>query len=553
MVSYNITQELLSPDSSKHIVSSEYIIPTHSVILSTSDVYGNITSCNESFVMVSGYHYDELIGKAHHILRHPETPPDLFSDLWHTIKQGRAWFGVIKNQRKNGDHYWVAANVSPIFEGDKIKGYVSVRYPATDAQKAQAAQTYYNGQAFPITAAPKIPYLFAISVLAALGVAGILLPMLTNIPMGLGHLLTLCAIPVGFMFYIIASKPNRRQAQAIRDLSCGQFHDPFQGNDHWTAAINLLRIRIAQNSSDQFDINDRQEKRFAETLALLEEAIIEIDLTGNITYQSDSWHILTEPTKQSSNNIIDHIHPDSREIWLQHITTLTRLHKPTFQCYFQLNAVHGTPIWIDGRFFSHTNPQGQVSIRGVLRDSTQKHLHETHLTHIALHDNLTGLANRVLLEDRTSQAIRMVQRTDSILAIIFFDIDHFKHINDNLGHQAGDLLLVAVTERLSHCLRPHDTFARWGGDEFIILVEQLHSQNDIHVLTEKLNAAMLQPFLLVEQSIKVALSIGVACYPYDGEDNQTLYTNADKAMYQAKRNGRNQACFYQNIKHSQPV
>jgi methyl-accepting chemotaxis protein len=116
-------------------MSTEYLLPSHTVIVSTSDLQGNIVSFNKAFLEASGYNADDVIGKPHSILRHPDMPKDAFKDLWDTIIDGRPWFGLVKNLRKNGEHYWVAANACPIYTNGHITGYVSVRYPATKEQK----------------------------------------------------------------------------------------------------------------------------------------------------------------------------------------------------------------------------------------------------------------------------------------------------------------------------------------------------------------------------------------------------------------------------------
>jgi methyl-accepting chemotaxis protein len=123
-------------------MSQEFVLPQGTVILSTSDLQGNIVRYNTGFKDASGYTDEELRGKPHSLLRHPDMPKEAFEDLWNTLKSGRAWFGIVKNKRKNGDYYWVSANAAPIKDGSQVKGYVSVRYPATREQIAFADALY---------------------------------------------------------------------------------------------------------------------------------------------------------------------------------------------------------------------------------------------------------------------------------------------------------------------------------------------------------------------------------------------------------------------------
>jgi diguanylate cyclase (GGDEF)-like protein len=162
------------------------------------------------------------------------------------------------------------------------------------------------------------------------------------------------------------------------------------------------------------------------------------------------------------------------------------------------------------------------------------------LSHMAEHDFLTGLPNRALLNDRLTQAIALAQRHhDKKVALLFLDLDHFKHINDTLGHAVGDQLLQSAAKRLLACVRHSDTVSRQGGDEFVVLLSEVDEAQDATRIAEKLIKAMAEPHLIDGHRLHVTLSIGVSFYPDDGKDIDAVMRNADTAMYQAKRNGRN--------------
>lgn len=166
------------------------------------------------------------------------------------------------------------------------------------------------------------------------------------------------------------------------------------------------------------------------------------------------------------------------------------------------------------------------------------------MTHQATHDALTGLPNRILLTDRIRQSIMSAQRSGECVAVLFLDLDGFKRINDTLGHTPGDALLKAVADRLAACCRVTDTVARWGGDEFVVLMRGFSDKMSIAGPAHELQTDLRAPFQLGENEIHLSASIGIAVYPSDGEDAESLLKNADMAMYQAKRNGRNQQRFY---------
>jgi diguanylate cyclase (GGDEF)-like protein/PAS domain S-box-containing protein len=180
----------------------------------------------------------------------------------------------------------------------------------------------------------------------------------------------------------------------------------------------------------------------------------------------------------------------------------------------------------------------------VFRDVTKARAQSEHMEYLAQHDILTGLANRVLLSDRISQAIALARRHDQKLAVLFLDIDRFKHINDSLGHDAGDRLLQSVSHRLLHCVRKSDTVSRQGGDEFVVLLPELAAAHDAAILTDKIVLALGAPHYLGSDELRLTVSAGIAIYPDDGADAETLLRNADFAMYHAKENGRNNYQFF---------
>ncbi|MDP2110837.1 MAG: PAS domain S-box protein, partial [Thiobacillus sp.] len=181
---------------------------------------------------------------------------------------------------------------------------------------------------------------------------------------------------------------------------------------------------------------------------------------------------------------------------------------------------------------------------GIQNDVTERKAHETQLERQANYDALTGLANRNLLQDRLSQALAFSRRHDCGLAVLFIDLDHFKHINDSLGHDAGDLLLAQVAARLAGNVREGDTVARQGGDEFVLILSEIREDDDVPVVAQKILKAMSAPFDINGRELHITCSIGIASYPKDGEDRQTLLKNADAAMYRAKELGRNNAQYY---------
>jgi len=162
-----------------------------------------------------------------------------------------------------------------------------------------------------------------------------------------------------------------------------------------------------------------------------------------------------------------------------------------------------------------------------------------HEHYLATHDGLTGLPNRHLFLDHVDQALAHAKRSRGMLALMLLDIDHFKTINDSLGHAVGDQLLQMFAKRLTACLRQGDAVARFGGDEFTVMQCDVLSVEQVGTVVEKIHRAVAQPYLLKNGELSITASVGIAVYPKDGEDAVTLLRNADTAMYSAKELGRN--------------
>ncbi|MES2150419.1 MAG: EAL domain-containing protein [Pseudomonadota bacterium] len=180
----------------------------------------------------------------------------------------------------------------------------------------------------------------------------------------------------------------------------------------------------------------------------------------------------------------------------------------------------------------------------VFRDSSGVRELTRQMAYLAQHDFLTNLPNRMLLTDRLTQAIAFSERSHTRLAVLFLDLDRFKHINDSLGHGIGDSLLKSVAQRLEASVRASDTVSRIGGDEFLVLLSEVEQANDAGIIAEKLIAVLAEAHRIAGHDLQVSMSIGISVYPDDGRDAETLIKNADLAMYHAKDSGRNNAQFF---------
>lgn len=235
-----------------------------------------------------------------------------------------------------------------------------------------------------------------------------------------------------------------------------------------------------------------------------------------------------------------HLDPEDREV------TLAALLQQKFLVNYEigLRRRDGSPVWVLVNESLLEDDAGRPVLEGSLIDISERKRAEEQSHHQAYHDALTDLPNRSLFNDRLSLAILHAHRRRHGLAVMFIDLDHFKNVNDTLGHTAGDEVLVAVAERLKSCLREEDTVARVGGDEFLVLLTGISRDSDVGAMARKVLKTLAEPFPLKKRELFLSASIGVGLYPNDGTDAETLVANVDTAMYRAKEAGRNNFQFF---------
>jgi diguanylate cyclase (GGDEF)-like protein/PAS domain S-box-containing protein len=289
------------------------------------------------------------------------------------------------------------------------------------------------------------------------------------------------------------------------------------------------------------------------TLNSIGDAVISADMNGRVDYLNVAAELLTGWSRQEARgrlvadvldivdsatgravtNPIDHVLESDRPIELTSDAVLVSRHGKRLPIEDSAAPIHD---W-DGRL---------VGAVLVFRDVSATVALASKIRHQAHHDFLTNLPNRVLLNDRVTQAIALARRNGSYPVLLFLDLDKFKHINDSLGHAVGDLLLQGVSERLVQCVRTSDTVSRHGGDEFVILLANERRPEDAVLAADKILLALSTPFHIEGQELHTSTSIGIAAYPLDGTDAAALIKNADTAMYHAKERGRNNYQFFRH-------
>ncbi|MDD5029816.1 MAG: EAL domain-containing protein [Rhodoferax sp.] len=303
-----------------------------------------------------------------------------------------------------------------------------------------------------------------------------------------------------------------------------------------------LERQVAERTND---IRASQ-MQLAATLQAIPDLLFEIDIDGRfITYHAPRSSLLMVPVESLIGKTVHQVLPElAAQTVLQAVQDAQR-DQVSYGKQLELPLPQGAR-WFELSVACRSQAAGQRSSFIVIsHDITDRVEAEHHVRQLAYFDVLTGLPNRSLLQERIHQAVTEAGRRQEHLCVMFLDIDHFKNINDTLGHRVGDQLLVEVARRMQATVRAQDTVARLGGDEFIILLPDTSARGAARV-TDKLLQAVSLPVKVVGHDLSVTASIGVAIYPEDGSDAGTLQQHADVAMYRAKSNGRNGYQFFIN-------
>jgi len=320
--------------------------------------------------------------------------------------------------------------------------------------------------------------------------------------MALGEILLIAALLAMIAYVALRLAVANREQQALRDT-------------------NRFAHEIIDNAGEGIVVYDR-ELRYVIWNRFMEE------LTGLPP---------KEVVGKSADELFPHIREQAVDEMLRRALGGETVAAPDVQFTVPQTGRHG---WVSAVYRPHSDANGKiVGVIGLIRDITERKSAEQQIEYQAYHDALTGLANRRLFQEHLSLALALAQRRHSFVAVLFLDLDHFKIVNDSLGHSVGDALLKQVAKRLRHAVREGDTVARVGGDEFTIVLQEIQRPDDAAAIAKKVIRSIADPIEVNGHKLYVTTSIGVTVYPRDGEDAETLLKNADAAMYRAKGEGRN--------------
>ena len=341
------------------------------------------------------------------------------------------------------------------------------------------------------------------------------------------------------------------EAQAISSVHSGAQGYLLKGHFKSYLVKQGLRSIIARKALEEAFFKEKARAEIA--LNSIGDAVICTDLAGNIDYLNIAAEKLTGWSRDEAYG-----HPFADVFRI--INAVTReVERNTVQLILQQDLAIGLPpdtvlVRRDGTEVAIEDSAAPINdwagkrtgVVVVFHDVSAAQIMSKKMAYLAQHDFLTNLPNRLMLNDRIAHAITMARRNGQRLAILFLDLDNFKHINDSLGHAMGDKLLQSVSRRLADCVRDSDTVSRQGGDEFVILLAESECEDNTATTAAKILLLLAAPHYVSDCELHITTSIGISVYPLDGEDAETLIKSADIAMYHAKERGRNNFQFFRN-------
>lgn len=350
---------------------------------------------------------------------------------------------------------------------------------------------------------------------------------------------------------IMVLAPAADQALARRALDHGANDFIVIEQIDTRSLVQLIAMMFERRASDEQKFVERE--RAEVTLNSIGDAVMTTDTVGNVTYLNAEAEALTGWTRAEAfarplaevfdvtDGLTGQPAQDPSRLAMEHQK------KVRLKGNYVLVGRDGHETAIEHSAAPIHDRQGHtLGAVIVFRDIIVSRERRLEMLHLAEHDALTDLPNRLLLNDRLARTIALARRYGRRVAILFLDCDRFKHINDSLGHNVGDQVLRSVSRRLVTSVRESDTVSRHGGDEFLILLSEVDQPEDAGLIAEKVVASIAEPHLVAGHELMLTASVGIALYPEDGQDAQTLIMHADTAMYHAKNTGRNRVGFYRH-------
>jgi diguanylate cyclase (GGDEF)-like protein/PAS domain S-box-containing protein len=530
---------------------------------------------NPGFTAITGYSVGEVIGRNCRFLQGTGTDPKVLAQLRHAIVHQQPFIGVLLNYRKDATPFWNELIINPVFDSaGKLINFVGLQTDVTDRKRAEETLERLRHQnelilnsagegIYGLDLAGKLTF---INPVAAKMVGWEAQELIGKQIPGLLH----SSQTDSTLYWQNYPSDRLSENSLIHDVG----EEIFWRKEGTSFLVEYISTPILENGElvgtvvTFQDITHRKhaeaalresEERYAIAVQGAKDGLWDWNLKTNQIYFSPRWKaMLGWEDAEVSNSLeewFDRIHIEDFE-WVKeklnaHLKGLTS----HFECEYRMRHQDGTFRWVLCRGLAVRNGGGKASrIAGSLTDITPRKQTENQLLHDALHDTLTDLPNRALFMDRLGRAIEHSKRhEDYLFAVLFLDLDRFKVVNDSLGHEIGNQLLIAIAQRLQACIRAEDTVARLGGDEFVILLEGIEGTSDATRVADRIQKELTCPFDLAGHEMFATASIGIALSTTGYQRSEDILRDADTAMYRAKALGKSRYEMFDTSMHAHAV
>ena len=528
-----------------------------------TDLQGHIEYVNDMFVETSGYTRNEAVGMLATRLAVDTQGHAAYRAMHEAIRAGVAWQGELPSRRRDGHVYWERVLMAPVKDDEgTITNYMAIKEDISELRDLMS-QLQESENRFRSAMSAMAEGLAVLSPDGTCFFANRAAERILGYPENGLQSANVRQLPMQFLDIREQPIPNPLENSEIMLSLCREreLRNRVVGLRFPDGALRWLEVStspllVAEGQEPRvvLTFSDITERRSADEKSRLAfeairhsgEGILVTDaghriVSVNPAFESVTGYSLSEVVGQTPEIFSSVTQDDSFFDGLQEILETSGNWRGEVWNRRKNGEVY--PEWLGVSAVREADGKARYYVY-IFSDMTERKAAQERIEFLAHHDPLTELPNRLLLRDRMAQAMAQATRLKSRVALMFLDLDRFKKINDSLGHPVGDALLKAIVERLKSCVRESDTISRQGGDEFIIVLNDVRDGDAVSRVADKIHQRMGQPFSIGEHSLNSSFSMGVAIFPDDGEDFDILMQKADTAMYHAKEAGRNSHRFF---------
>ena len=528
-----------------------------------TDLQGCIEYVNDMFVQTSGYPRSEAVGMLATRLAVETEGHAAYREMHEAIRAGMAWQGELPSRRRDGHIYWERVLMAPVKDDEgSITNYMAIKEDISELRDLMS-QLQESENRFRSAMSAMAEGLAVLSSDGTCFFANRAAERILGYPENGLQSGNVRQLPMQFLDIREQPIPNPLENSEIMLSLCREreLRNRVVGLRFPDGALRWLEVSTSpllgaegQEPRVVLTFSDITERRSADEKSRLAfeairhsgEGILVTDaahriVSVNPAFESVTGYRASEVVGKTPEIFSSVTQDDSFFDGLQEILESSGNWRGEVWNRRKNGEVY--PEWLGVSAVREADGKARYYVY-IFSDMTERKAAQERIEFLAHHDPLTELPNRLLLRDRMAQAMAQATRLKSRVALMFLDLDRFKKINDSLGHPVGDALLKAIVERLKSCVRESDTISRQGGDEFIIVLNDVRDSDAVSRVADKIHQRMGQPFSIGEHSLSSSFSMGVALFPDDGEDFDILMQKADTAMYHAKEAGRNSHRFF---------